>query len=175
MPFLPAFLADDRLRAYVRAGRLELVLWDHLGECEGPPHIRCWQPLLYSHALLEAWGAGHLLLISDIDEYFVSPMVNSTLAGHIQKCGYNHSMARSRSRPARMHAHTNFAWHMRSSGWAGCPHLCNWRAAKDAAPAQSCSALRREARRWSRSWIWHKRLQTLACPAQAELPARRLR
>ena len=44
---LAGFLADEALRAYVRAGQLELVLWDHLGECEGPPHMRCWQPIVY--------------------------------------------------------------------------------------------------------------------------------
>ena len=87
----------------MRTGLLELVLWDHLGECEGPPHIRCWQPLVYSHAVLEAWDANRLLLVSDIDEYFVSPMVNSTLANHIRTCALNHSMARSSNLPTRMH------------------------------------------------------------------------
>ena len=43
--------------------------------------MRCWQPLVYSHALLEAWGGGAYLLISDIDEYFVLPKPDTSLAG----------------------------------------------------------------------------------------------
>ena len=95
--FLAAFLADERLRAHVRAGQLELVLWDHLGECVGPPHMRCWQPIVYSHALLEAWGNGALLLISDIDEYFVLPKRGMTLAGVLEGCTGGKSMARTTS------------------------------------------------------------------------------
>lgn len=90
--FLAAFMADERLRAHVRAGQLELVLWDHLGECVGPPHMRCWQPIVYSHALLEAWGAGALLLMSDIDEYFVLPKPGMTLAGVLEGCTGGKSM-----------------------------------------------------------------------------------
>ena len=80
MSFLRAFLRDERLRVFIRAGQLELVLWDHLGECVGPPHMRCWQPVVYSHAILEAWGSGLHLLISDIDEYFVLPTNDTTFA-----------------------------------------------------------------------------------------------
>jgi len=47
---LAGFLADEQLRALVRAGQLEFVLWDHLGECDGPPHMRCWQPIVYRRA-----------------------------------------------------------------------------------------------------------------------------
>jgi len=47
---LAGFLADEQLRACVRAGQLEFVLWDHLGECDGPPHMRCWQPIVYRRA-----------------------------------------------------------------------------------------------------------------------------
>ena len=101
-PFLPVFLANERLRAYMRSGQLEIVLWDHLGECDGPPHMRCWQPLVYSHAVLEAWGSSRLLLISDIDEYFVTPMPNTTLASNFRLCGYNKSMVRPESQPARL-------------------------------------------------------------------------
>ena len=80
----------------MRAGQLELVLWDHMGECVGPAHMRCWQPLVYSHALLEAWGGGTRLLISDIDEYFVLPTANTSLAGALQGCtGGSKAMARS--------------------------------------------------------------------------------
>jgi len=46
----------------------------------GPPHMRCWQPIVYSHAVLEAWGSGLHLLISDIDEYFVLPTNDTTFA-----------------------------------------------------------------------------------------------
>ncbi|KAK9822188.1 hypothetical protein WJX81_008625 [Elliptochloris bilobata] len=94
MAFLSAFVADDRLKAYVRAGQLELVLWDHLGECVGPPHMRCWQPIVYSHALLEAWGGGAYLLISDIDEYFVLPKKDTSLAGALKFCTGNKSMVK---------------------------------------------------------------------------------
>ena len=93
--FVPAFLRDERLQAYVRAGQLELVLWDHLGQCKGPKHMRCWQPLVYSHAVLEAWGGGARLLISDIDEYFVLPRVNTSLATSLEFCtGVDKAMAR---------------------------------------------------------------------------------
>jgi len=74
------FLANEALKAYQRSGRLELVLWDHHGECAGPAHMRCWQPLVYSHAVLQAWGSGLRLLMIDIDEYFVLPRADSTLA-----------------------------------------------------------------------------------------------
>ena len=107
MPFLSAFLAHKRLRAYMRTGQLQLVLWDHLGECKGPPHMRCWQPLVYSHAILEAWGSRQRLLISDIDEYFITPMLNSTLASIIRNCGYNKSMARSPNSLACLRRHTD--------------------------------------------------------------------
>ena len=93
--FLRAFLRDERLRAFVRAGKLQLVLWDHLGECVGPPHMRCWQPIVYSHAILEAWGAGLHLLIADIDEFFVLPINGTTLAGVFEgECLNNRSMVR---------------------------------------------------------------------------------
>ena len=92
--FLAAFLADERLKAFVRAGQLELVLWDHLGECVGPPHMRCWQPLVYSHAVLEAWGSGAYLLISDIDEYFVLPKPDTSLEGMMEGCTGDKAMAR---------------------------------------------------------------------------------
>ena len=79
----------------MRAGQLELVLWDHLGQCMGPKHMRCWQPLVYSHAVLEAWGGSARLLISDIDEYFVLPQANASLAGALELCtGANKAMAR---------------------------------------------------------------------------------
>ena len=84
--FLAAFLADKRLKAFLRAGQLEIVLWDFMGECSGPPHMRCWQPIVYSHALLEAWGCNTYLLISDIDEYFVLPVPDTTLAGALEGC-----------------------------------------------------------------------------------------
>jgi len=97
--FLSEFLRDERLRVFIRAGQLELVLWDHLGECVGPPHMRCWQPIVYSHAILEAWGSGLHLLISDIDEYFVLPKANTTFAGVLEgNCTNTRAMVRPRSR-----------------------------------------------------------------------------
>ena len=95
--FLAAFLANKQLKEYVRTGQLEIVLWEHLGECVGPPHMRCWQPLVYSHAILEAWGCNTYLLISDSDEYFVLPKSNSTLAEALS-CTQNKPMVRLPSR-----------------------------------------------------------------------------
>ncbi len=109
--FLGEFLRDRRLRAFVRAGQLELVLWDHLGECVGPPHMRCWQPIVYSHAILEAWGSGLHLLISDIDEYFVLPKANTTFAGVLEgNCTNGRAMVRPRSPPSHPLARSPIHW-----------------------------------------------------------------
>lgn len=109
--FLAAFLADERLKAFMRAGQLELVLWDHLDECVGPPHMRCWQPIVHSHAILEAWGGSAYLLIIDNDEYFALPVPDTTLAGALEGCTEDGKpMARpniSCDRPARPDPH---AW-----------------------------------------------------------------
>ena len=60
--------------AAVRAGHLVLQLWTDMAECDGPSHIKCWQPMLYSHAILDAWGSGTAYLyIADPDEYLVLP------------------------------------------------------------------------------------------------------
>ena len=96
--FLPAFRANEQLRALIRSGKIELVLWDHLGECEGPPHMRCWQPLVYSHAILEAWGTDVYLLITDIDEFFVLPNRGDSLANAIANCTGGKPMVRGVSR-----------------------------------------------------------------------------
>ena len=91
--FVATFLANPQLKKYVKTGQLEIVLWEHLGECVGPPHMRCWQPLVYSHAVLEAWGCNTYLLISDSDEYFVLPNPQSTLADALS-CTKNKPMVR---------------------------------------------------------------------------------
>ena len=60
--------------AAVRAGHLVLQPWTDMAECAGPPHIKCWQPMLYSHAILDAWGSGTAyLFVADADEYLVLP------------------------------------------------------------------------------------------------------
>ncbi|KAK9833478.1 hypothetical protein WJX81_008427 [Elliptochloris bilobata] len=72
--YLRGFYADEEVMAAVRAGQLVLQPWTDLAECAGPPHIKCWQPMLYSHAVLDAWGSGTAyLFIADPDEYLVLP------------------------------------------------------------------------------------------------------
>ncbi len=72
--YLRGFYADERIMAYVRAGHLMLQPWTDLAECAGPPHIKCWQTMVYSHAALDAWGSGTAyLLYADPDEYLVFP------------------------------------------------------------------------------------------------------
>ena len=81
--FVASFLADPRLAALVDAGRLVLVLWDGTAWCSGPAHIKCWQPVIYSHAILMGWGMANLrLALADHDEYLAlpSPAVRSVQA-----------------------------------------------------------------------------------------------
>jgi hypothetical protein len=53
--FLGGFLTDERLRRLVAEGALEFVLWDSTTECTD--HLKCFQPVMYSHAVLAFWGA----------------------------------------------------------------------------------------------------------------------
>ncbi len=81
--FVASFLADPRLAALVDAGRLVLVLWEGTAWCSGPAHIKCWQPVIYSHAILMGWGMANLrLALADHDEYLAlpSPSVRSVQA-----------------------------------------------------------------------------------------------
>lgn len=72
--YLRGFYADEEVMAAVRAGHLVLQPWTDMAECAGPAHIKCWQPMLYSHAILDAWGSGTAYLyIADPDEYLVLP------------------------------------------------------------------------------------------------------
>jgi len=96
-----AFLANGRLAALVRAGRLQLRLWDHLGRCAGPAHAQCWRLLVYSHAVLDAWDARAFLLFMDVDEFFVLPKRGASLAGALQRCAGDRSLARPARAPPR--------------------------------------------------------------------------
>jgi hypothetical protein len=53
--FLGGFLTDERLRRLVAENALEFVLWDSTTECTD--HLKCFQPVMYSHAVLAFWGA----------------------------------------------------------------------------------------------------------------------
>lgn len=46
---------------------LEFVLWDSTAECVG--HLKCMQPLMYSHAILAHWGKPVYMSLADHDEY----------------------------------------------------------------------------------------------------------
>ncbi len=65
--YLAGFWEDARLRRYWEAGVLEYVLWDSTAECMG--HLKCMQPLMYSHAILSYWGQPVYLSLADHDEY----------------------------------------------------------------------------------------------------------
>lgn len=47
------------------------MLWDATSECVG--HLKCMQPLMYSHALLATWGQPVYLSLADHDEYLALP------------------------------------------------------------------------------------------------------
>lgn len=65
--YLAGFWEDARLRRYWEAGVLEYVLWDSTSECVG--HLKCMQPLMYSHSILAHWGQPVYLSFADHDEY----------------------------------------------------------------------------------------------------------
>ena len=69
--FLAGFAEDPRLRRLWADGALEFVLWDSTSECVG--HLKCMQPLMYSHALLATWGQPVYLSLADHDEYLALP------------------------------------------------------------------------------------------------------
>lgn len=69
--FLAGFWEDARLRRLWAEGTLEFVLWDSSAECVG--HLKCMQPLMYSHAILAHWGQPVYLSLADHDEYLALP------------------------------------------------------------------------------------------------------
>ena len=56
--FIGGFMSDPRLVRLVDKGVLEFVLWESTIECGKGARLKCWQPVLYSHAILAAWGTG---------------------------------------------------------------------------------------------------------------------
>ena len=68
-------MTDARLVRLVEKGVLELVVWESTVECGKGARLKCWQPVLYSHAILAAWGTRPNLYYSfaDHDEYLAMP------------------------------------------------------------------------------------------------------
>jgi len=101
--FIGGFMADARLATLVDKGVLEFVLWESTVECGKGARLKCWQPVLYSHAILAAWGTGPNLYYSfaDHDEYLAMPYPNSigTVQDIITMCSAGQTQARTR-RPA---------------------------------------------------------------------------
>ena len=75
-------------------GHLEFVLWDSTTECTD--HLKCFQPVMYSHAVLAFWGANVYLSMADHDEYLALP--NPSKAANVQdligRCFDGHSQVR---------------------------------------------------------------------------------
>ncbi len=71
--FLAGLLRDARLAAFRADGTLEIVLWEGTAECGKGARLKCWQPVLYSHAVLAAWGTDAYLSLADHDEYLALP------------------------------------------------------------------------------------------------------
>ncbi|KAK9834817.1 hypothetical protein WJX81_000892 [Elliptochloris bilobata] len=81
--FVAGFLADERLARLVQAGSLVFILWEGTSWCSGPQHIKCWQPVIYSHAILVSWGMSNVYLtMADHDEYLALP--NCAAVGSVQ-------------------------------------------------------------------------------------------
>ena len=103
--YLRGFYADEEVMAAVRAGHLVLQPWTDMAECAGPSHIKCWQPMLYSHAILDAWGSGTAYLyIADPDEYLVLPNKDAivSVGDLLQWC--SDDAAQARRCPSDCHA-----------------------------------------------------------------------
>jgi hypothetical protein len=100
--FIGGFMADARLAALVDKGVLEFVLWESTVECGKGARLKCWQPVLYSHAILAAWGTGPNLYYSfaDHDEYLAMPYPDSigTVQDIITMCSAGQTQARARRR-----------------------------------------------------------------------------
>ena len=95
-PFLSALLADRRLAPFLADGTLQLVLWEGVAECGKGARLKCWQPVLYSHAILAAWGTNAYLSLADHDEYLALPAGGPTrrVQDLISICGGHDTQAR---------------------------------------------------------------------------------
>ena len=95
-PFLSALLADARLAPFLADGTLQLVLWEGVAECGKGARLKCWQPVLYSHAILAAWGTNAYLSLADHDEYLALSAGGPTrrVQDLISICGGHDTQAR---------------------------------------------------------------------------------
>ena len=95
-------MSDPRLVRLVEKGVLEFVLWESTIECGKGARLKCWQPVLYSHAILAAWGTGPNLYLSfaDHDEYLAIPYPDSigSVQAIITMCSAGQTQARARGR-----------------------------------------------------------------------------
>ena len=68
-------MTDERLVRLIEKGVLEVVVWESMVECGKGARLKCWQPVVYSHAILAAWGTRPNLYYSfaDHDEYLAMP------------------------------------------------------------------------------------------------------
>ena len=93
-------MSDPRLVRLVEKGVLEFVLWESTIECGKGARLKCWQPVLYSHAILAAWGTGPNLYYSfaDHDEYLAIPYPDSigNVQAIITMCSAGQTQARAR-------------------------------------------------------------------------------
>ena len=94
--FLGRLLEDRHLQQFLADGTLELVLWEGTAECGKGARLKCWQPVLYSHAILAAWGSDVYLSLADHDEYLALPAggPTRTVQDLISICGNYDSQAR---------------------------------------------------------------------------------
>ncbi len=96
--FIGGFLSDPRLVRLHDKGVLEFVLWESTIECGKGARLKCWQPVLYSHAILAAWGTkpNLYLAFADHDEYLAIPYPDSipTVQDIITMCSAGQTQAR---------------------------------------------------------------------------------
>ena len=111
--FIGGFMSDARLVRLVEKGVLEFVVWESTIECGKGAHLKCWQPILYSHAILAAWGTRPNLYYSfaDHDEYLAMPYPEfiGSVQDIITLCSAGQTQARTRGTCSRL------AWSSRSA------------------------------------------------------------
>ena len=96
-------MADPRLVRLVEKGVLDFVLWESTIECGEGTRSKCWQAVMYSHAILAAWGTRPNLYLSfaDHDEYLAIPHPDhfGSVQAIITMCSGGQTQARSRRWP----------------------------------------------------------------------------
>ena len=81
---LAGYQAQAKLAALLASGRIELVLFDFLPQCQ--QRTGCYKPLTSAHAVLGLWGSGEHVTIADPDELLALPRgqtVAAFLRGHV--------------------------------------------------------------------------------------------